>query len=104
MGNLDPDPQKVKNPEKQNLMNTPTKFELQPLPYAYDALEPFIDKLTVEIHYSKHHKAYFDNFINAIKGTAMESMTIREIFRNISKDAFFPAWYLSLFDESLAAL
>jgi len=67
-------------------MNTPTKFELQALPYAYDALEPYIDKLTVEIHYSKHHKAYFDNFINAIKGTAMESMTIREIFRNISKE------------------
>ena len=72
--------------EKQNHMNTPSKFEFQPLPYAYDALEPYIDKLTVEIHYSKHHKAYYDNFIIAIKGTAMESMTIREIFRNISKD------------------
>ena len=43
--------------EKQNHMNTPTKFEFQPLPYAYDALEPYIDKLTIEIHYSKHHKA-----------------------------------------------
>ncbi|MEI7726665.1 MAG: superoxide dismutase [Bacteroidota bacterium] len=67
-------------------MTAPTKFELPPLPYAYDALEPFIDKLTVEIHYSRHHKAYFDNFINAIKGTPMESMTIREIFRNVSKE------------------
>ena len=67
-------------------MNTPAKFEFQPLPYAYDALEPYIDKLTVEIHYSKHHKAYYDNFILAIKGTAMESMTISEIFRNISKE------------------
>ena len=74
------------NPNKQSQMKTPTNFEFQPLPYAYDALEPYIDKLTVEIHYSKHHKAYFDNFINAIKGTAMESMTIREIFRNISKE------------------
>ena len=72
--------------EKQNHMNTLSKFEFQPLPYAYDALEPYIDKLTVEIHYSKHHKAYYDNFINAIKGTAMESITIREIFRNISKE------------------
>ncbi len=72
--------------EKQNTMNTPTRFELPPLPYAYDALEPYIDKLTVEIHYSKHHKAYYDNFINAIKNTPMESMTIREIFRNISKE------------------
>ena len=80
-----------KNQKNSNLktkiqMNTPTKFEFQPLPYAYDALEPYIDKLTVEIHYSKHHKAYFDNFINAIKGTPMESMTIGEIFRNISKE------------------
>jgi len=66
-------------------MNQTNKFEFQPLPYAYDALEPSIDKLTVEIHYSKHHKAYYDNFINAIKGTEMESMDIKEIFRNISK-------------------
>ncbi|MDP4228072.1 MAG: hypothetical protein Q8910_17065, partial [Bacteroidota bacterium] len=55
---------------QENLKNqTNNKFEFQPLPYAYDALEPFIDKQTVEIHYSKHHKAYYDNFINAIKGT-----------------------------------
>ena len=66
-------------------MNQTNKFEFQQLPYAYDALEPSIDKLTVEIHYSKHHKAYFDNFINAIKGTDMESMDILDIFRNISK-------------------
>lgn len=45
-----------------------------------------LDKLTLDIHYSKHHKTYFDNFINAIKGIAMESMTIRELFRNISKE------------------
>jgi superoxide dismutase, Fe-Mn family len=74
------------NPNKQSQMKTPTNFEFQTLPYAYDALEPYIDKLTVEIHYSKHHKAYYDNFINTIKGTAMESMNIREIFRNISKE------------------
>jgi len=66
-------------------MNQTNKFEFQPLPYSYDALEPYIDKQTVEIHYSKHHKAYYDNFINAIKGTDMESMDIIDIFRNISK-------------------
>jgi len=77
--------QKNNNPKNQMIMNTPNKFEFQPLPYSYDALEPFIDKLTVEIHYSKHHKAYYDNFINAIKGTEMESMNILDIFRNISK-------------------
>jgi Fe-Mn family superoxide dismutase len=62
-----------------------TKFEFKALPYAYDALEPYLDKLTVEIHYSKHHKAYFDNFTNAIKGTEMESMAIKDIFKKISK-------------------
>lgn len=67
-------------------MNKSTKFEFRLLPYEYDALEPYIDKLTVEIHYSKHHKTYFDNFINAVKGTPMESMNIREIFRNISNE------------------
>ena len=66
-------------------MNTLNKFEFQSLPYSYDALEPSIDKLTMEIHYSKHHKAYYDNFINAVKGTEMETMDIKDIFKNISK-------------------
>jgi len=73
------------NSKNQTTMKTLTKFELKPLPYAYDALEPFIDKLTMEIHYSKHHKAYYDNFMNAIKDTEMESMDIKDIFKNISK-------------------
>jgi Fe-Mn family superoxide dismutase len=71
--------------KNQTVMKTQIKFEFQPLPYSYDALEPFIDKMTVDIHYSKHHKAYYDNFINAIKGTEMESMDIKDIFKNISK-------------------
>jgi len=76
----------INNPSKNKpTMKTLTKFEFKTLPYAYDALEPFIDKQTVEIHYSKHHKAYYDNFMTAIKGTEMESMDIKEIFKNISK-------------------
>jgi superoxide dismutase, Fe-Mn family len=39
-------------------------FKLPPLPYAYDALEPFIDKQTMEIHYTKHHQAYIDKLNN----------------------------------------
>lgn len=66
-------------------MNTLNKFEFQPLPYGYEDLEPFIDKLTVEIHYGKHHQAYYDNFIKAISSTEMESMDIMDIFKNISK-------------------
>ena len=65
-------------------MSAKTNFEFKALPYSYDELEPFIDQRTLEIHYSKHHKAYFDNFIGAIKNTDLESMTITEIFNNIS--------------------
>jgi Fe-Mn family superoxide dismutase len=65
-------------------MKTTDKPEFKALPYAYDALEPFIDKQTVEIHYSKHHRAYYDNLINAITGTEMESLDITDIFKNIS--------------------
>jgi len=71
--------------KNQNNMSTINKFEFKPLPYSYDALEPSIDKQTVEIHYSKHHKAYYDNFMIAIKGTDMESMDMMDIIRNISK-------------------
>ena len=82
----EPSKNQINNNSKNNIiMNTTNKFEFKPLPYSYDALEPYIDKLTVEIHYSKHHKAYYDNFINAIKGTEMETMDITDIFKNISK-------------------
>jgi len=73
------------NLKTQQNMKTLNKFEFPKLPYAFDALEPFIDKMTMEIHYSRHHKAYFDNFVAAIKGTEMENISIEEIFSNISK-------------------
>lgn len=60
-------------------------FELGGLPYAYDALEPYIDKATMEIHHGKHHQAYVNNLNNAIAGTDMESMSLEEIFKNMSK-------------------
>ena len=66
-------------------MSTVNKFEFRPLPYGYVALEPFIDKQTVEIHYGKHHKAYYDNFMNAIEGKELERIEITEIFKTISK-------------------
>ncbi len=75
----------VNNPKNQNIMSTTNKFEFNPLPYGYEGLEPFIDKQTVEIHYSKHHKAYYEKFLNAIKDSEMESMDITDIFKNISK-------------------
>jgi superoxide dismutase, Fe-Mn family len=59
--------------------------EFPPLPFAYDALEPYIDARTMEIHYDKHHRAYYTNFMNAVKGTALEGKPLGEIFTTISK-------------------
>ena len=59
--------------------------EFPALPYAYDALEPYIDARTMEVHYDKHHRAYFNNFVNAIKGTALENTPIEKIFAEVSK-------------------
>ncbi|MDD3105119.1 MAG: hypothetical protein PHZ01_03325, partial [Bacteroidales bacterium] len=63
---------------------TSQSFVFQNLPYDYDALEPYIDATTMEIHYSRHHRAYYNNFLNAVKGTDMEKMAIEDIFANIS--------------------
>lgn len=61
--------------------------EFPPLPFAYDALEPYIDARTMEIHYDKHFRAYYNNFINAIKGTPLEEMSINNIFASVSKQS-----------------
>lgn len=55
------------------------------LPYAYNALESVIDAKTMEIHHSKHHKAYFNNFIAAIKDTPAAQFELKELFAGISK-------------------
>ena len=59
---------KEKLNEMENVAKTladAEKFELPPLPYAFDALEPFIDKQTMEIHYTKHHAGYVNNLNKA---------------------------------------
>jgi Fe-Mn family superoxide dismutase len=55
------------------------------LPYAYNALEPTIDAKTMEIHYTKHHKAYYNNFLAAIKETPAANLDIVSLFAEISK-------------------
>lgn len=60
-------------------------FQLQPLPYAFNALEPHIDAKTMEIHHDKHHAAYTTNLNNAIAGTEWENKSIEEILANVSK-------------------
>jgi Fe-Mn family superoxide dismutase len=60
-------------------------FQLPALPYAFDALEPHIDKLTMEIHHGKHHNAYVTNLNAALAGTEAEAHSLEEIIKNISK-------------------
>jgi Fe-Mn family superoxide dismutase len=60
-----------------------SNFNFPDLPYDFNALEPYIDARTMEIHYTKHHKAYFDKFTAAVEGTALADMDILDIFKNI---------------------
>jgi Fe-Mn family superoxide dismutase len=56
-------------------------YSVPPLPYAYDALEPHIDKLTMEIHHDKHHQAYVDKVNAALAGTPLDSAPIEDVLR-----------------------
>jgi len=58
---------------------------LPPLPYAYDALEPYIDKQTMILHHDKHHAAYVQNFNAAIEGyPELQQKSVEEIIRNLA--------------------
>ena len=61
------------------------QFTQKALPYTYNALEPFVDAQTMEIHYSKHHAAYVKNLNAALTGTADEKLSLNEIFDKVSK-------------------
>jgi len=60
-------------------------FVQEELKYDYNALEPYVDARTMEIHYSKHHAAYTANLNKAVEGTSLEGKSIEEIFAGISK-------------------
>ncbi|HIY77109.1 MAG TPA: superoxide dismutase [Candidatus Sphingobacterium stercorigallinarum] len=59
-------------------------FQLEALPYGSDALEPHIDKETMEIHHGRHHQAYVDNLNKAIAGTDAENKSLEDILRQVS--------------------
>lgn len=59
-------------------------FELPKLQYAYNALEPYIDEMTMTIHHTKHHQAYIDNVNKAIAGTPFEKMEIEDILKDLN--------------------
>ncbi|MDD4757140.1 MAG: superoxide dismutase, partial [Prolixibacteraceae bacterium] len=66
----------------------PEKFEGHKFPelgYDFNALEPYIDALTMELHYTKHHKGYFNNFLTATDGTELLETPMEKIFENINQ-------------------
>jgi Fe-Mn family superoxide dismutase len=65
--------------KKQDLMS----FQLPNLPYEYDALEPYIDARTMEIHHTKHHNGYTTKLNGAIEGTDLEGKSIEAILEHL---------------------
>jgi Fe-Mn family superoxide dismutase len=65
-----------------------TKHILPELPYAMDALQPYISKETLEYHYGKHHKAYVDNLNKLIAGTEFEDLSLEETIKKSSGGIF----------------
>ncbi|MEP0893596.1 MULTISPECIES: superoxide dismutase [Leptolyngbya] len=61
-------------------------FELKPLPYAYDALEPYIDATTMQLHHDKHHAAYVNNLNAAIeKHSDLQSMSVEDLVTHLDR-------------------
>ena len=60
-------------------------FELPPLPYDYNALEPYIDTLTMQIHHDRHHGAYVTNLNNAVQGTAVADWSLESLVSRINE-------------------
>ena len=60
-------------------------FDLPPLPYAFNALEPHIDATTMEIHHDRHHKAYVDNANAALAGTAWENSSVEDVLTSLDQ-------------------
>jgi Fe-Mn family superoxide dismutase len=58
-------------------------FEVPPLPYDYNALEPHIDEATMRVHHDKHHQAYVDNANAALAGTEWADRPVEEMIRNL---------------------
>lgn len=76
----------IANKQKGDITMTNTEKHVLPdLPYAHDALEPYIDKQTMEIHHGKHHQGYVTKLNNAVEGTELANISLEEIFSHMSQ-------------------
>ena len=62
-------------------------FEFPDLPYDYSALEPHVDAMTMEIHYDRHHRTYFNNFTGAVDGTPNADKSLEEVMKSVDANA-----------------
>ena len=62
-------------------------FDLPDLPYDYSALEPHIDAQTMEIHYDRHHRAYYNNFLAAVDGSELADQSLEQVCAGINADS-----------------
>ncbi len=62
-------------------------FDFPDLPYDYSALEPHIDAQTMEIHYDRHHRAYYNNFLAAVDGSALADQSLEQVCAGINADS-----------------
>ena len=62
-----------------------TKFTLQDLPYAHNALEPTIDEETMKLHHGKHHQTYVDNLNKAVEGVDLKSDSVSDLLQNLDQ-------------------
>src|SRR5947199_2265034 len=70
----------------RQMAQTLTTHVLPPLPYAPDALEPYIDKQTMEIHHGKHHNAYVTNLNKALEGNAeLQALSIDQLLSSLDR-------------------
>ncbi len=60
-------------------------YELPPLPYDYNALEPYIDTQTMQLHHDKHHATYVTNLNNALQGSDLASLPVEDLMRRINE-------------------
>ncbi len=74
----------IRSDSNLNLEDKPVAFTVPPLPYAFDALEPYIDAKTMEIHHDKHHAAYVNNLNKALEGQAgLQGKSVENLLKNL---------------------